>query len=115
MGMNSSGSSRKRVSAWKLRGAADELSVRPDQLLALFAADDLDELIEGAFRVLQETVACDFASAFYRSTARGLLKERDSRGRESSPEFMRRHLALNPAIPVAMANHGIRLITTRSV
>jgi DNA-binding CsgD family transcriptional regulator len=101
MGINSSRSSRKGVTA-------------PDQLLALFAANNLDELVEAAFRVLQDTVACDFASAFYRSSAKGLLKERDSRGRESSPEFMRRHLELNPAIPLAMANRGIRLLPTRT-
>ena len=84
------------------------------QLLALFAAKDLDDLVEAAFRVLQDTVACDFASAFYRSSRKGLLKQRDSRGREPSPEFMRRHLELNPAIPLAMANPGIRLLATSS-
>src|SRR5688572_26808080 len=114
MGTTSSRFSRKGVSAGKLRRAADEVTIRPDQLLALFAADDLDELVEAAFRVLQDTVACDFASAFYRSTAKGLLKERDSRGRETSPELMRRHVELNPAIPLAMANRGIKLMPTRT-
>lgn len=89
-------------------------SIESSQMLALFAAKDLDDLVEAAFRVLQGTVACDFASAFYRSSGKGLLKERDSRGRESSPEFMRRYVELSPARRLAVANPGIKLILTRA-
>ena len=48
------------------------------KLLALFAAKDLDDLIEAAFRIMEDAVACDFASAFYRTSRKGLLKQRDS-------------------------------------
>jgi hypothetical protein len=43
-----------------------------------------------------------------------LLKERDSRGRESSPAFMRRYLELTPAIPTAKANRGVKVLLTRT-
>lgn len=94
--------------------AAGAPSVSSSRLLALFAAKDLDALIDAAFRILREAVACDFASAFYRYSDEGLLKERDSRGREYGPEFTRRFIELSPAIPVARANPGLDLLTTRA-
>lgn len=92
----------------------DDPIIAPERLLALFAAEDLDALIDTAFHVLGTAVACDFASAFYRSAGKGLLKERDSRGREYGPAFMRRYVELTPALPVALANRGIKIITTRT-
>lgn len=86
----------------------------PEQLLALFAAKNLDALIDTAFDVLRAAVVCDFASAFYRSAGNGLLKERDSRGRESGPAFMRRYVELTPALPAAMTNRGIKVLHTRT-
>jgi DNA-binding CsgD family transcriptional regulator len=71
-------------------------------------------LIDGVFGVLQGVVSCAFASAFYRGAAGGFLKERDSRGREYSHEFMRRHAELTPAIPIALANPGVTIIPTRT-
>jgi DNA-binding CsgD family transcriptional regulator len=93
--------------------ATDALSIAPRVLLALFAATDLDALVDSTFQVLRTAVRCDFASAFYQSTGSGLMKERDSRGRESGPAFMRRYLELTPALPFAMANPGIKLVTTQ--
>jgi DNA-binding CsgD family transcriptional regulator len=88
--------------------------ISDDQILALVAAKDLDGLIDAAFRVLQSAVASDFVSAFYRSSSKGLLKERDSRGRRYSPAFMRRSIELNPAIPLAMASRGVKILATRT-
>jgi DNA-binding CsgD family transcriptional regulator len=90
-----------------------QLLVVPKQMLALFAAMDLDALIDAAFQVLHATVACDFVSALYRNVGDGLLKERDSLGRTYGPVFMRRYGELTPAIPLARANPGIKLLTTR--
>jgi DNA-binding CsgD family transcriptional regulator len=84
-------------------------------LLALFAARDLEALIDTAFDVLRAAVVCDFASAFYVSTGNALLKERDSRGREYGPAFMRRYVELTPALPTAIANPGIKLLDTRTL
>jgi DNA-binding CsgD family transcriptional regulator len=86
----------------------------PHLLLALFSAKDLDALIDAAFHMLSATVTCDFVSTFYRTGGDALLKERDSLGRESGPEFMRRYIELTPAIPIAMANRGIKIISTRT-
>ena len=83
------------------------------QLLALFAATDLEALIDAAFPLLRTTVPCDFVSAFYRGAGKGLLKSRDSRGRQHSAAHMRRHVALNPAIPLAAASPGTRILPTR--
>lgn len=85
-----------------------------DQMLALVAAKDLDGLIDAAFLVLQRVVATDFVSAFYRSSSKGTLKERDSRGRHYSPAFMRRYMELNPAIPITMASQGLKVLPTRT-
>jgi DNA-binding CsgD family transcriptional regulator len=82
-------------------------------LLALFTAPDLDSLIDMAFVALLATVTCDFASAFYHSSELALLMERDSLGRKSRPEFMRRYAELTPALPLALANPGIKILTTR--
>ena len=87
--------------------------VAPDRLLPLFGASTLDRLIDAALRILQDAVACDRTSAFYRSAGNGLLKQRDSHGHESSAAHMRRHLELNPAIPLALANPGVKLMATR--
>jgi DNA-binding CsgD family transcriptional regulator len=100
--------------AGRVRPPTDDSIIAPEALLALFAARDLDALIDAAFDVLRATVVCDFASAFYRSAGNGLLKERDSRGRESDPAFMRRYLELTPALPAAIANRGIKILLTRT-
>jgi len=97
------------------RQAQNRAGVASEQLLALFAAKDLDGLIETAFDLLRSAVVCDFASAFYRSAGNGLLKERDSRGRESDPAFMRRYVEITPALPAAMANRGIKILLTRTM
>jgi DNA-binding CsgD family transcriptional regulator len=95
--------------------AADAPIVAPEQLLALFAAKDLDALIDTAFDVLHTAVVCDFVTAFYRSSGNGLMKERDSLGRESAPAFMRRYMELTPALPIAMASPGIKILATRTI
>jgi hypothetical protein len=82
-------------------------TVTPQQVLALFAAKDLEAFIDTVFQVLRAAVPCDFVSAFFRSTGNGLLKERDSRGREYGPEFMGRYAELTPALPAAVANPGV--------
>ena len=83
-------------------------------LLDLFLATDLDALIDAAFGLLAEAVPCDFVSGFYRYSDKGLLKERDSRGREYGPDFARRSIELNPAIPLARSQPGIKLLRTRT-
>jgi DNA-binding CsgD family transcriptional regulator len=98
----------------QLLSATDDPNIAPERLLALFAAKDLDALIDTAFHVLQEAVECDFASAFYRSTGDGLFKQRDSRGREYGPALMRRYMELTPALQIAMANRGIKILPTRT-
>ncbi len=89
-------------------------TISADQLLALVTATDLDQLIDATFHVLQAAVPSDFVSAFYRSSSTGLLKERDSRGRKYSHAFMRRYRELNPAIPLARASRGLKILTTRT-
>ena len=91
------------------------MQVDSSRLLELFSAADLDALIDAAFRMMRSAVQCDFTSAFYRYSDKGLLKERDSRGREYPPDFTRRYIELNPAIPIARAQPGIKLISTRGV
>ena len=95
--------------------APSDSAMAPERLLALFAAKDLDALIDAAFDMLQSAVVCDFASAFYRSAGNGLLKERDSRGRESDPVLMRRYVELTPALPAAMADRGVKILCTRTI
>ena len=99
----------KRPGAVRLRSL-----VSADRILKLFDAKDLDGFVEVAFGVVRDAVACDFASAFYRTSPKGLLKARDSRGRRYSHEFMRRHVELNPAIPLVAANPGIKVVPTRT-
>jgi len=93
----------------------DRGTIGSEQLLPLFAATDLDRLIDTAFQLLATTVACDFASAFYQRSDDGLLKERDSRGRTYDPAFMRRYIELTPALPFAMANRGVKLLRTQEL
>jgi hypothetical protein len=88
--------------------------ILPDELLALFRAKDLDTLIDGTFKVLEAAVECDYVSTFYRSGGNGLLKERDSLGRKYAPAFMRRYAELTPAIPLVLANRGIKILPTRT-
>ena len=88
--------------------------IGPDHVLALFAARDLEALIDAAFPLLQSTVRCDFASAYYRNAGNGLLKSRDSRGRQYDAAFRRRQVEINPAIPLALANRGIKILSTRA-
>lgn len=96
------------------QSATHDSIVAPHRLLALFAAKDLEALIDTVFEVVRAAVACDFASAFYVSAGNGLMKERDSLGRESGPAFMRRYVELTPALPIAMANRGVKVILTRT-
>lgn len=95
----------------KPRAAATRIA--PGRLLALFASRDIESLIEAVFPLLRAAVPCDFISAFYRSSGNGLLKARDSLGREYGAAYMIRQVALNPAIPYAVAHPGIRLLPTR--
>ena len=98
----------------RVRSATDDSAIAPERLLALFGAKDLDVLIGAVFLALHAAVACDFASAFYRSTGDGLFKQRDSLGREYGPALMRRYMELTPALPIAMANRGIKILPTRT-
>ena len=104
--------SRVRASRGHMRAATSDSATARERLLALFAAKDLEALIDTAFDMLRSAVACDFASAFYRSTGDGLFKQRDSRGREYGPAFMRRYMELTPALQIAMANRGIKILPT---
>lgn len=104
---------RKRPKA-PLRRRYKRSIISADQVLALVGAKDLDELIDAAFEVLQSAVASDFVSAFYRSSSKGTLRERDSLGRQYSPAFMRRYMELNPAIPLTRANRGLKIVPTRT-
>jgi len=97
------------------RPATAEPAIDPRQLLSLLSAHDVEAMIDAAFQFLKAAVGCDFVTAFYRSTGDGLLKQRDSRGRESDPAFMRRYMELTPALPAAMANPGVKILTTRAV
>jgi len=80
----------------------------------LLAAKDLESFIDSAFQVVRTAVMCDFASAFYRRGEKGLLKGRDSLGRQYGREFMRRHVELSPAVPLALANCGVKVLATRN-
>lgn len=105
---------RSRTRKPMRRADADKkVALCPDALLPLFAARNLEMLIDAVFRVVQAVVPCAFASAFYRSAGGGLLKERDSRGREYTQEFVQRLSDLTPARPIALANPGIRILATR--
>ena len=95
--------------------AINENTVASRHLLALFAAKDLEALIETAIEVIRLAVPCDIASAFYRSTGDGLLKQRDSRGREYGLKYMRRYMELTPAIPIALANRGVKILRTGAI
>src|SRR5260221_14555256 len=97
IGMNPASHSSETASAAntdtkQLPTATDNPIIAPERLLALFAAKDLDALIDTAFHVLRAAVVCDFASAFYRSSGDGLFKQRDSQGREYGPVLMRRYI-----------------------
>lgn len=104
---------RRSEASTRRRSRQTRPIVSADQLLALVSAKDLDALIVAAFHVLQEAVTSDFASAFYRSSSKGTLKERDSRGRQYGPAFMRRYMELNPAIPLTRATPGLKVLPTR--
>lgn len=111
--MTKSSPARQRAASTRTRQKADpEIPAR--DLLALLEAKDLPALIDAGFRVLQRVVPCDFASAFYQTSRKGLLKERDSRGIVYTPQFVQRNIAINPAIPLAFANPGVRILTTRN-
>jgi DNA-binding CsgD family transcriptional regulator len=90
-------------------------TIAPERLLALFAAKNLDAVIDTAFQIVHAAVVCDYVSAFYRGAGNGLLKERDSLGREYRPAFMRRYIELTPALPAAVANPGVKLLRSRAM
>jgi DNA-binding CsgD family transcriptional regulator len=110
--MRTNATTRARLSGAAKRQNAGR-AVPALDLLALLDAKDLQVLIDAAFRVLLRVVSCDFASAFYQTSEKGLLRERDSRGIVYTPEFMQRAIALNPAIPLALANPGVKILTTQ--
>ena len=90
-----------------------ERNLRPADLLALYVAADLDQFVAQAFHLLPRLVGCDYVSTFYQGVGQGFLKERDSRGRVWSRAFMRRYVELTPAIPLVLANPGIKVLPTR--
>ncbi len=96
------------------RRAARKGGISPTRLLTLLAARDLDALIDAAFGLLTEAVPCDFVIAFYGKSDTGLLRERDSRGREYGQAFIRRHNELSSALPLARAQPGVEVLTTRA-
>jgi DNA-binding CsgD family transcriptional regulator len=59
-------------------------------LLSLYSAANLDELIDRTFVILPRIVRCDYVSAISTGAGNTLLKERDSRGRRWSGTFMQR-------------------------
>lgn len=83
------------------------------QLLDLFAAASLDEFIDTCFLVLPRIVDCDFVSALYRSDGGRLLRERDSRGRDYSPQFMKRYAELTPAVNAVLTTPGVKVLPSR--
>ena len=89
--------------------------VTPERLLTLFAAGDLEMLIDATFAAVCAAVECDFAGAFYRTTDQGLLKARNSRGGVYDPAFMRRYMELTPAIPIVQQRRGVAILPTRSI
>jgi DNA-binding CsgD family transcriptional regulator len=111
IGQTPLGGARGRANA----SAIDRMSIVPHELLPLFAAKDLEAFINASFHVLHAAVTCDCATAFYQSGESRLLKARDSRGRKYRPEFIRRYADLSPALPVARANRGLKIMTTRDV
>jgi DNA-binding CsgD family transcriptional regulator len=88
--------------------------VPPAQLLSLVSAANLDALIDASFRALLSAVPCDCVSVFYPSAGDRMLQERDSIGRQYGAEFTARHAQLTPAIRIALANPGIKLLPTRT-
>jgi DNA-binding NarL/FixJ family response regulator len=82
-------------------------------LLGLYIAADVDQFVAEAFRLLPRIVVCDYVSTFCQRAGRGFLQERDSRGRVWSRAFMQRYVELTPAIPLVVANPGIKILPTR--
>jgi DNA-binding CsgD family transcriptional regulator len=89
--------------------------VTPERLLTLFAAEDLEMLIDATFAAVCAAVECDFAAAFYQTTDQGLLKARNSRGGVYDPAFMRRYMELTPALPIVQQRRGVAILPTRSI
>jgi DNA-binding CsgD family transcriptional regulator len=87
--------------------------LQPTDLLSLYSAASLDHFFTQVFRLLPRIVACDYVSVFYQRVGDGFLKERDSRGRVWSRAFMRRYIELTPAIPLVLANPGVKVLPTR--
>jgi DNA-binding CsgD family transcriptional regulator len=82
-------------------------------LLAVYSANTLDQFIDESFKILHDTVSCEYVSAIYQRAGDGLYRERDSKGRIWSGEFMRRYVELTPAIPFVLRNPGVPVISTR--
>jgi DNA-binding CsgD family transcriptional regulator len=80
----------------------------------LYAARTLDACVDAAFRLLHAAVPCDCVSVFYQSAGDRMLRERDSRGRRYDVEFTARHAELTPAIPIALAHPGLKILPTRT-
>ncbi len=84
-----------------------------ENLGPVFRAKDVTAFVPAVYRLLRNVTDCDFASVLYRSTGSEFLNERDSRGRTSSIDFMRRYAELTPAAALARANPGVKILPTR--
>lgn len=82
-------------------------------LLAVHASEDSEELIQAVFRLLRETVDCDFSLVVLHAVDHLPMVARDSLGRVYSYEFMERSYQHNPATAYLMANPGVRMLSTR--
>ena len=87
--------------------------LQPGDVLSLYSSVTLDDFIAQVFRLLPQIVACDHVSAFYQRSGDAFLEERDSRGHVWTGAFMRRYIELTPAIPLALANAGVKVLPTR--
>jgi DNA-binding CsgD family transcriptional regulator len=86
---------------------------RERRLLAMHGATGANEFIEAVFRLLQGTVACDFALANLRNFDGVPLVALDSLGREFGPDYMERFFRLNPSVSYVMMRPGLRLLHTK--
>ena len=87
-------------------------------LLALEGAITGNTLIKTAFKLFRRAVPCEFIGALFRIEMHehGAIGYRliDSRGRDFSAELVDGRLFANhPAMPIVMANPGIRFVNTR--
>ncbi|MGE3519933.1 MAG: helix-turn-helix transcriptional regulator [Vicinamibacterales bacterium] len=86
----------------------------PSSFSALFQARTVASFVPAVASFVRDVVRCDFVSVLYRSSGDAMLREHDSRGRTYGADFMRRYAALTPAVPLVLANPGIKVLPTRS-